>query len=108
MATNKNLTVDQSATFTAYAQYLDIEQTPISLVGYDVQAKLRKSYYSANSVSFTTVLANASNGNISISLTASQTANLDGRYVYDITANTANTTIRIQEGIATVNLGVTR
>jgi hypothetical protein len=53
-------------------------------------------------------LANASNGNISISLTASQTANLDGRYVYDITANTANTTIRIQEGIATVNPGVTR
>ncbi len=108
MATNKNLTVDQSATFTAYAQYLDIEQTPISLVGYDVQAKLRKSYYSANAVSFTTVLANGANGNISISLTASQTANLDGRYVYDITANTANITIRIQEGIVTVNPGVTR
>jgi hypothetical protein len=44
----------------------------------------------------------------SLSLTSSQTANLDGRYVYDITANTANTTIRIQEGIVTVNPGVTR
>jgi len=108
MATNKNINIDQRASFIDYAQYLDISKTPISLVGYDVKAQLRKSYYSSNSVSFTTVLANASNGNISISLTASQTANLDGRYVYDITANTANTTIRIQEGIATVNLGVTR
>ena len=108
MATTKNLTADQGASFIAYAQYLDILKTPISLVGYDVKAQLRKSYYSSNSVSFTTVLANAANGNISISLTAAQTANLDGRYVYDITANTANTTIRIQEGIVTVNLGVTR
>ena len=108
MATNKNINIDQGASFIGYAQYLDISKTPISLVGYDVQAKLRKSYYSANSVSFTTTLANGANGNISISLTPSQTANLDGRYVYDITANTANTTIRIQEGIATVNPGVTR
>jgi hypothetical protein len=78
------------------------------LVGYDVKAQLRKSYYSANVVSFTAALANGANGNVSISLTAFQTANLDGRYVYDITANTANTTIRIQEGIVTVNPGVTR
>lgn len=108
MATNKNITIDQGASFIAYAQYLDILKAPISLVGYDIKAKLKKSYYSANSVLFTTVLENGANGNVSISLTASQTANLDGRYVYDITANTANTTIRIQEGIVTVNPGVTR
>jgi len=108
MATNKNITIDQRASFTDYAQYLDISKTPLSLVGYDVKAQLRKSYYSANVVSFTAALANGANGNVSISLTASQTANLDGRYVYDITANTANTTIRIQEGIVTVNPGVTR
>jgi hypothetical protein len=108
MATNKNLTIDQGASFITYAQYTDILKTPISLVGYDIRAQLRKSYYSANVVSFTAVLANGANGNVSISLTASQTANLDGRYVYDITANTANTTIRIQEGIVTVNPGVTR
>jgi hypothetical protein len=108
MATNKNLTIDQGASFLAYAQYIDILKTPISLIGYDVKAQLRKSYYSANSVSFTTTLVNGANGNVSISLTSSQTANLDGRYVYDITANTANTTIRIQEGIVTVNPGVTR
>jgi len=108
MATNKNLTIDQGASFITYAQYTDILKTPISLVGYDIRAQLRKSYYSANVVSFTAALANGANGNVSISLTASQTANLDGRYVYDITANTANTTIRIQEGIVTVNPGVTR
>ena len=108
MATNKNLTIDQGADFTSYAQYIEILKNPISLVGYDVQAKLRKSYYSANSVSFTAALANGANGNVSISLTASQTANLNGRYVYDIVANTANTILRIQEGIVTVNPGVTR
>jgi hypothetical protein len=108
MAISKNITIDQGASFIGYTQYVDISKTPISLVGYGVQAKLKKSYYSANSVSFTTVLVNAANGNVSISLTPSQSANLDGRYVYDITANTANNTIRIQEGIATVNPGVTR
>jgi len=108
MAISKNITIDQGASFIGYTQYVDISKTPISLVGYNVQAKLKKSYYSANSVSFTTVLVNAANGNVSISLTPSQSANLDGRYVYDITANTANNTIRIQEGIATVNPGVTR
>lgn len=108
MATTKNLTIDQGASFITYAQYLDITKTPISLVGYDVKAQLRKSYYSSNSVSFTTVLENGANGNISISLSASQTANLDGRYLYDITANTSNSTLRIQEGIVTVNPGVTR
>ena len=108
MAITKNIIIDQGASFIGYTQYVDISKTPISLVGYNVQAKLKKSYYSANSVSFTTVLVNAANGNVSISLTPSQSANLDGRYVYDITANTANTTIRIQEGIATVNPGVTR
>lgn len=108
MATNKNLNIDQGASFLAYTQYIDILKTPISLVGYDIRAQLRKSYYSANSISFTAALANGANGNVSISLTASQTANLDGRYVYDITANTGNTIIRIQEGIVTVNPGVTR
>jgi hypothetical protein len=41
MATNKNINIDQRASFIDYAQYLDISKTPISLVGYDVKAQLR-------------------------------------------------------------------
>ena len=61
------------------------------------------------SVVFKTTVTDAANGNIVISLNFNQTANVAaGRYVYDVRANTANTAVRIQEGIITVNPGVTK
>jgi hypothetical protein len=109
MATYKNLSLDQGSSFTESIQYLDNSKSPISLVGYDVKSQMRKSFYSANAITFDAVLTNGATGNITISLNFNATANIaPGRYVYDIKANTANTAIKIQEGIITVNPGVTK
>ena len=109
MADVKNFNIDQGATFYSNIQYLDINKNPISLSGFDVKAQLRKTYYSANAVTFTSNIVNATYGNISLTLPANATSNLRvGRYVYDLRANIGNITYRIAEGIITVNPGVTQ
>jgi len=109
MAATKNLVIDQGATFSANIQYLDNSKNPISLAGYDINSQMRRSYYSANAVSLTANITNATTGNINLSLTATQTSNLvPVRYVYDVEANIGSTVLRIVEGIITVNPGVTR
>lgn len=109
MAATKNLVIDQGATFSANIQYLDNSKNPISLSGYDINSQMRRSYYSSNAVSLTANIINATTGNVSLQLTASQTANLvPGRYVYDVEANIGSTILRISEGIITVTPGVTR
>ena len=108
MASTKNLVIDKGTTFTEYINYLDNNKNPISLQSYTIAGQMRRSFYTANAVTFTTSIIDAANGNVSISLTASETANLkDGRYVYDVEA-TSNTTVkRIVEGLVTVYPGVT-
>lgn len=109
MATSKNLTIDQGSTFSESVTYKDTNKNPVSLSGYDVQGMMRKSYYSTNAIVFTSTVTDAANGNVNISLNFNQTSNIAaGRYVYDVRANTANTAVRIQEGIITVNPGVTK
>ena len=65
---------------------------------------------SSTSTAFTASISNASAGEITISLTDSQTTSLEaGRYVYDvlITASGGDKT-RVVEGQVTVNPSVTR
>jgi hypothetical protein len=108
MATTKNLVIDKGTTFTEYISYLDNSKNPISLQGYTVAGQMRRSFYTANAITFTASIVDAANGNVKISLTALQSANIkDGRYVYDVEA-TSNTTVkRIIEGLVTVYPGVT-
>lgn len=108
MASTKNLVIDKGTTFTEYISYLDNNKNPISLQGYTIAGQMRRSFYSANAVTFSANIIDAANGNVSISLTAAETANIrDGRYVYDVEA-TSNTTVkRIIEGLVTVYPGVT-
>ena len=108
MATTKNLNIDQGATFNDRVYYVDIK-TPTSLSGYSVRSQLRRSYYSANSISFTAQIIDTANGIVSLNLDSTVTTNLvAGRYVYDVEAYDANSVIRISEGIVTVNPGVTK
>jgi len=112
MAITKNLYIDQGATFSTNVQYIDIYKTPISLSGYTANCQIRKSYSSANAyANLNTVIYDATNGNITISLNSTSSANLAaGRYLYDITATNPNTSsvVRVLEGIITVNPGITR
>jgi hypothetical protein len=69
---------------------------------------MRRSFYSANAITFSATIVDAANGNVQISLTAAETANIkDGRYVYDIEATNNTTVKRIIEGLITVYPGVT-
>lgn len=101
MATRVPLTVDQGATFT-YSTELATSNAMVAV------SSLRKSYTSANSVDFTTTVAN---GNLTLALSASQTLSLEsGRYVYDVlvTNTVQNTISRVIEGVVTVRPGATK
>lgn len=111
MATVYNLAVDQGADFSTTIQANDDTGSARDLTGLTGRGQLRRSYYSSSNVQFTVSIPTPSSGEISISLTNSQTANLKyGRYVYDIElANTAGGTVeRILEGIVTVYPEVTK
>jgi len=110
MASISNIFIDQGATFTTTVTVTDASGTAISLSGYAVAGQIRKSHLSSTSTAFTASISNASAGEITISLTDSQTTSLEsGRYVYDvlITASGGAKT-RVVEGQVTVNPSVTR
>jgi hypothetical protein len=112
MAGYVELFIDQGATFNSIINLADdLTNTNLNIDSYIVTGQLRRSYYSANaSANLFCYVSDAANGQISISLTAGQTANLKpGRYVFDVMAGTpANAVNRIIEGIITVSPGVTR
>ena len=110
MASISNIFIDQGATFTTTVTVSDANGDAVSLSGYSVAAQIRKSHLSSTSTAFTASISNASAGEITISLTDSQTTSLEaGRYVYDvlITASGGAKT-RVVEGQVTVNPSVTR
>jgi hypothetical protein len=110
MASISNIFIDQGADFTTTVTVTDSNGDAVSLVGYSAAAQIRKSYSSSTSTAFTTSVSNASGGEITITLSDSQTAALEaGRYLYDvlITASGGDKT-RVVEGQVTVNPSVTR
>ena len=110
MATIFNLAIDQGATFSTTLQVNDDEGNARNISGNTARGQLRRSYYSSSNVQFTTAIDNPSGGEIVISLTAGQTANLKpGRYVYDVEMVSNTVTVeRIVEGIVTVYPEVTK
>lgn len=108
MATKANLVVDQGTTFTTTITVSDDEGNALDLTGYTGAAQIRKHYTSSNSVSFVVSITPAT-GEVTLSLTANATANLNaGRYVYDCELTNSGTVSRILEGIVTVSPQVTR
>jgi len=105
-----NLTVDQGSTFTANIDCSASDGNTLNLTGYTVAAQLRKTYDSATSTAFTSAIANATGGRLTISLNATQTNALGaGRYVYDVEINSASGVVtRVVEGQVEVTPGVTR
>jgi hypothetical protein len=80
------------------------------LLNYTAAAQMRKSYYSTTANNFTVTVSNAANGELTMAMSAANTANLTpGRYVYDllITSPTSIKT-RVVEGIVTLLPSVTR
>ena len=105
------LTLDQGTTFETSVSLTNDDQTTINVTGYSFAAQIRKSYYSANPVANLTItVTDAATGNIKLSMTSANTANVRaGRYLYDlIMTDTGGVKTRVIEGIITVTPQVTR
>jgi len=110
MATVSNIFIDQGATFTTTVTINDSTGSALDLSNYTALAQIRKTYASTTSTSFTSTFASdRTTGQITISLTDTQTASLDsGRYVYDVLITDASDVkTRVVEGSAIVTAGVT-
>ena len=111
MASISNIFIDQGATFTTTLTLNDSTGSALDLTNFTAIAQIRKSPSSSTSTAFTVAFVSPrSTGQITISLTDTQTAALEaGRYNYDvlITSGT-NVKTRVVEGIATVNPSVSR
>jgi hypothetical protein len=109
MATIQNLYIDQGTTYSLTITVSDQNGDVKDLTDYTVRGQMRKSYYSSTSTSFTASATSPTDGEITISLTATQTSALKaGRYVYDIEIESDEETLRVLEGIVVINPEVTR
>lgn len=109
MATKANLVIDQGTDYTTVLTLTDEAGSPLILTGSSANSQIRKTYTSNNSVSFAASV-NADAGEITLTLTAGQTSNMEaGRYVYDVELrDISNTVTRVVEGVVTVTPQVTR
>src|SRR4051812_3658305 len=111
MAKKVQLVIDQGSNFSTEVILTDEDNgdLPIDLTGYSGIAEIRRTFRYANAISLSVSLG-ASNGSIMLSLAANATSNVaPGKYVFDAyLVNSANTPIRILEGIAFITPRVTR
>jgi hypothetical protein len=110
LAAFSELTIEQGATFNTTVNVGDDGGNAINLYAYTANSQMRKSYYSSTAYTIDSAITGTANGEITLSITAANTANLSaGRYVYDLKITSANNIVsRVIEGIATVLPSVTR
>lgn len=112
MAAFVELYIDQGTTFNNVINLTDdLTNTPINVANYIVRGQLRRSYYSVNpSANLTCTITDAGNGEITMSMTDTQTAAIKaGRYLFDIETKDPDGVVnRILEGIITVTPEITR
>jgi hypothetical protein len=111
MATISNIFIDQGADFSTTVTISDSNGDALDLSSYTALAQVRKTYESTTSTAFAATFASdRTTGQITISLTDTQTSDLEsGRYVWDLLITDAlGTKTRVVEGIATVNPSVSR
>jgi hypothetical protein len=112
MAAYVELVVDQGTTFNNVINITDdVTNAAVNISGYSFESQVRRSYYSANiTANIVCTITNAANGEVTMSMSASNTANIKpGRYVFDVkSTDDANSVSRILEGIITISPSCTR
>lgn len=110
MAAYTELNIEQYATFSTTVNVEDAAGAAVNLSGYSVASQIRKSYYSSTANNFTATITGNANGEITLSMTAANTALLTpGRYLYDLVITSPSTIkTRVVEGIVNVLGGVTQ
>lgn len=105
-----NLVINAYADFSAVFNLEDNDSgCPLNITGYQVFSQMRKHAGSSSVVSLGATIHNASNGQVRVGLSKTETGALKpGRYVYDVLLTTNNSTTRVVEGMALVREGVTR
>ena len=105
MANVVNQFIDKGADVTLSVNVY-VSNAIVNLSTYTASASFRKHYDSANSIAFT--CNGYANGLLTMTLTASQTANIEGgKYVYDAKiTSSANVVTRVIEGILTIKENV--
>ena len=110
MAAIANLLVDQGATFTTTVTVYKSDDSIYNLTNYTAAAQIRKSHASSAKTDFATAISTPSNGQITLTLTKTQTAALEeGTYVYDVEITASDSTVtRVVQGVIKVSPNVTR
>ena len=111
MAAYVELTIEQGANLVSNVSVNDNQGDAVNLTTYSASSQLRKSYYSSSANTMLATITGNANGEITLSMTAANTANLTpGRYVYDLTIRNSvdNSVTRVVEGTAVVLPSVTR
>ena len=100
-----NLVIDQGCTFEKVITAQNSTSGNVTISTGTCTSKMRQSYYSSNNI--TTITTAVAGSNVTLSLTATQTAAVSpGKYVYDVMVKSTTTgkRTRIVEGIATVSV----
>jgi hypothetical protein len=111
LAAYVELTIEQGANLVSTVSVNDNQGDAVNLTTYSASSQLRKSYYSSSANTMLATITGNANGQITLSMTAANTANLTpGRYVYDLTIRNSvdNFVTRVVEGTAVVLPSVTR
>ena len=110
MAAFSELLIEQGATFSSTVNVEDSTGASINLYGYSAASQMRKSYYATSNTAFLATITGNANGEITLSMTAANTALISpGRYLYDLVITSPDTTkTRVVEGIVNVLPGVTQ
>ena len=108
MAVMTNIVLDQGTTFNMTVNLTNDDLSAKNLASYSVTSQMRKSYDATTFTNFTTAKVDAT-GQITLSLTATQTAAVKaGRYVYDVEIASGVETLRVLEGLVTLTPNVSR
>jgi len=110
MAAFSEIVIEQGATFNTTINVEDTAGAAINLYGYTANSMMRKSYYSTSATTITSTVTGTANGEVTLSVSATNTASLTpGRYVYDVIITSPTSVVtRVVEGIVTVLPSVTR
>ena len=110
MAAFSEIVIEQGATFNTTINVEDTAGAAINLFGYTANSMMRKSYYSTSATVITSTVTGTANGEVTLTVSATNTAALTpGRYVYDVIITSPTSVVtRVVEGIVTVLPSVTR
>ena len=111
MAARANYIIDQGTNFSSTVTVKDSQGVALNLTGYTATANMALGHASTRTRTALTIefASDRSTGNVSMALTAAQTALLEApaRYVYDLDITDGSGTVtRIIEGLMTVRPNV--